>query len=153
MPVAQIATEGKDFNWNRPICPCGSEKVWGHGFVIRFFVGFIAGIFLKRFRCPNCRTVFTMLPEGYGRRLQTRIEVIVEALVSRLQHRGWPSGLPRQRAGHWLRTLLKICQMNFPDDDPLLNLAILRRRGVYFFDEENAQVFPRFSTPPRPVGA
>jgi hypothetical protein len=150
--VAQIATEGKDFNWNRPLCSCGSKKVWGHGFVTRFFAGYLAGIFLKRFRCPDCRTVFTMLPEGYGRRLQTRLVEIAEALVSRLEHRGWPRALPRQRAGHWLRKFLKICQMNFPEDDPLLALDRLRGHGIHFFDQEIAQVFTRRSTPPRPVG-
>lgn len=133
--VAEIAIQGKDFNWNRPACPCGSRKVWGHGFVTRFFAGFLAGVLLKRYRCPNCRTVFTLLPEGYGRRLQTRITEISEALRSRLKHQDWPIGLPRQRGGHWLRKFLKICRINFPDDDDLLlTLGRLDGHGLHFFD-------------------
>ena len=28
MPVAQVAAQGKDFNWIRPNCGCGHKKVW-----------------------------------------------------------------------------------------------------------------------------
>jgi hypothetical protein len=46
------------------------------------------------------------------------------ALAARLAHRGWPRGVPRQRAGHWLRKFLARCRMDYLEDDPL---ALLRR--------------------------
>ena len=74
---------------------------------------------LKRYRCPTCRRVLTMVPAGFCRRYQTAAADMAAALAARLRHRGWPVGIPRQRAGHWLRKFLAQCRMNHPLDDPL----------------------------------
>ena len=135
VPLALVVKDGKDFNWNRPSCNCGGEKVWGHGYVARFFAGIVAAVLLKRYRCPNCRRVFIMMPEGYAPRYQTPARVMCDALASRLMHRGWPRGLPRQRGWHWLRKFLAICRMDFPEDDLLTVLARLRGNGVHLLDQ------------------
>jgi len=135
VPVAELVAHGKKFNWNRPICDCGSEKVWGHGFVARFLAGFALPVFLKRYRCPACRRVFTLLPAGYGRRFQTAIAVVASAIESRLKDFRWPPELPRQRGGHWLKRFLAVCRMNFPDEEPLAVLGRLRGNGILLFGE------------------
>jgi hypothetical protein len=129
--LAQVAAQGKDFNWNRPTCGCGREKVWGHGFTARFFEGLDKAVWLKRYRCPGCGRVFTMIPAGFGRRYQSMISVIWASLEKRLSSLCWPSGLPRQRGGHWLRKFLAIYKMDFPDEDPLAVLYRLRGNGVH----------------------
>ena len=55
------------------------------------------------------------MPRGYERRYQTAAQEIGAAMVSRLAHRGWPRGLPRQRGGHWLRRFLQTCRMDLLD--------------------------------------
>jgi hypothetical protein len=125
--------QGKKFNWNRPTCDCGCKKVWGHGFVARFFTGFLDALFLKRYRCPECRRVFILLPAGYGRRIQTVISEVWNAIESRLQTHEWPHGLPRQRGGHWLKRFLIHCRMNFAEEEPLSVLARLRSNGIHLF--------------------
>lgn len=133
VPLAQVAAQGKDFNWIRPNCGCGHEKVWGHGYVTRFFDGIDKPVWLKRYRCPGCARVITMIPAGFGRRYRTQIDDIWMAIKARLTTRLWPRGLPRQRGGHWLCRFLSICKMDFPEEDPLEVLDRLRGNGVHFF--------------------
>jgi hypothetical protein len=132
VPLAEVAVQGKNFNWNRPNCGCGQEKVWGHGFISRFIEGFPDRIWLKRYRCPRCKSIFTLLPAGVGRRFRTIISDIWVAIETRLVHFFWPNRLPRQRGGHWLRGFLAICQMDFPEEDRLTVLDRLRGNGTYF---------------------
>ena len=133
VPVAQVATQGKDFNWIRPNCRCGQKKVWGHGYVMRFFDGLTLPVWLKRYRCPGCGTVFTMIPAGFSRRYQTPATTIWSSIRARLTSRSWPRGLPRQRCGHWLRKFLAVCRMDFPDDDPVVVWERLRGNGIHLF--------------------
>jgi len=121
--VEDIAAQGRDFNWERPSCPNGCAKVWGHGFVARIFATVVAVVLLRRYRCPTCGVVITLMPCGYAARYQTKTADVAAAIVSRLTHRGWPSGTPRQRGGHWLRKFLARCRMDSPDDSPLTVLA------------------------------
>lgn len=132
-PLAQVAAQGKNFNWIRPSCGCGRKKVWGHGFVLRFFTGLAQAVWLKRFRCPGCCRVFTMIPSGFTRRYQSPVAVIWAALRFRLTHYCWPKGLPRQRGGHWLSKFLAMCRMDFAAEDDLV--VVLQRAGaqkIYF---------------------
>ena len=134
--LGDLASQGKNFNWNRPQCDCGCQKVWGHGFVRRFFAGLAEAVFLKRYRCPWCGKVFTLLPLGYGRRLQTAISVVYDSIESRIAGLKWPEGLPRQRGGHWLRRFIRVCRMNFPDEPYLATLLKVRGNGIHFFGED-----------------
>jgi len=63
-----------------------------------------------------------MVPAGSYRRHQTAAAEMAATLAARLRHRGWPIGVPRQRAGHWLRKFLAKCRMDHPQDDPLTTL-------------------------------
>ena len=131
--VDEIVAQGKAFKWIRPSCPCGSAKVWGHGYVWRFFAALASAVALKRFRCPACAQVFTMKPAGFCRRYQTAGSAMAAALAARMMHRGWPRGLPRQRAGHWLRKFLTRCRMDHPADDPLTVLGrVVVTDGAHF---------------------
>lgn len=130
--VDEIATQGKSFKWIRPSCSCGCLKVWGHGYRSRFVANFAEALLLKRFRCPRCRKVFTLLPEGFCRRYQTAGTEMGRALAARFAHRGWPRGFPRQRAGHWMRKFLCRCRMDHPADDPAVVLRRLLLDGIHF---------------------
>lgn len=130
--VEDIAADGKAFKWERPSCPKGCPKVWGHGHVARYFVTLALAVWLQRYRCPTCRLVFTMVPGGFCRRYQTAGADMAAALAARLRHQGWPRGVPRQRAGHWLRKLLRLGRMDHPTLDPLKVLAALLADGIHF---------------------
>ena len=91
----------------------------------------MAAVLLKRYRCPTCQRVFTMVPGGFCRRYQTAAADMAAALAARLRHRGWPIGMPRQRAGHWLRKFLAQCRMDHPQDDPLTILEMETGGGPF----------------------
>lgn len=131
--LTEVASQGKNFKWNRPSCPCGSKKVWGHGFVARYFDGFPAIVYLKRYRCPSCRTVYTMLPKGFVKYASSSVTSIWATLRHRLTHYFWPKKVPRQRAGHWLRRFLIICCLNYPEEPPILILDRLERLSIHLF--------------------
>ena len=100
--IKNLSVLGKNFKWDRPKCPNGCKKVWGHGFVLRYLSGFIQGIYLKRYRCPCCGIVILMFPTGYWRRYQSSIKEIFLSLQSKFKTYKWPPWISRQTAGHWM---------------------------------------------------
>lgn len=120
-----LSTEGKNYKWERPKCPNGCKKVWGHGYVLRYFAHFLAGLYLKRWRCPTCKIVILMFPVGYWKGYQTSIENIFIALKNRIKSYCWPINTSRQRGGHWLRKFISLVRMEYGDDCNDL-LAILK---------------------------
>lgn len=131
--LRHLAAVGRAFKWNRPSCQnhC-HRKVWGHGWVRRYFDGHPEGISLQRFRCPECHTVFTSRPEGYWPRFQAAGRFIYDTLCRRLDQRLWPPGVTRQRAGHWLSKLLSKVAMDFPGQDPVSCLRHMYQRNIAF---------------------
>jgi len=105
--IKEIVAKGRDFPWPRPeSCPrCESHRVWCHGFVTAFFDGVDGQVFLRRYRCPECRCVMRARPLGYFKRLQASIKTIRSSIASRLENGRWPGGISRSRQGHWLRSL------------------------------------------------
>ena len=103
----EILEKERDFPWPRPEgCPkCGGERIWFHGFVLAFFDGFTIGLWLRRFRCPDCKGVHRMRPSGYFKQFQASVASIHLSIVRRLETGRWPLGLSRSRQGHWLRAL------------------------------------------------
>lgn len=103
----EIYRQGRKFNWQKPDrCPrCGSVRVWGHGFVAAFFDGFDKCLFLRRYRCPDCKCVIRMKPKGYFKRFRAPIDTIRSCLRHRLSHGRWPNGLSKSRQRHWLYAL------------------------------------------------
>jgi hypothetical protein len=107
--IKEIVRCGKAFPWPRPErCPrCGHVRLWGHGFVSAYFEGYFEPLWLRRYRCPNCRGILRLKPSDYLPRFQSSIETIRQSLAHRFYHHLWPPGSSRQRQGHWLRSLLK----------------------------------------------
>lgn len=111
--IWQVAVElnavfalGRDYSWPRPkgCLRCGSCRVWGHGFVERYFDGFDAQLLLRCYRCPGCRCVMTPRPVGYVRRVQAAVASIRDEIGHRLEHGRWRCS-PAPRMRHWLRNL------------------------------------------------
>jgi hypothetical protein len=105
--IKDIIELGRNFPWIKPdTCPrCGSIRIWGHGFILAFFDGLFQGVFLRRFRCPDCGCVIRMKPEGYFSRFQAGIETIRNCLENRLQNKRWNPLLSTSRQRHWLNAL------------------------------------------------
>jgi hypothetical protein len=106
--VKTLAGLGRNYPWQRPArCPrCEGARVWGHGFVTAYFdEAGSQGVFLKRYRCPECGVVIRMRPSGYWRRIQARIATVRQWVVDRLEKGRWPPGCHSARGRHWLRAL------------------------------------------------
>jgi hypothetical protein len=111
--LRELSKLGKNYKWIKPsICPgCKKSPLWGHGFVLKAFAGFLEKLYLKRCRCPGCHIVVTLHPSGFWPRFQSTIKNIYDVLHFRLTETRWPSGFPRQRAGHWLRRFISFLFM------------------------------------------
>lgn len=103
--VAEIMSQGKLYPWLRPSrCPrCGGLRLWGHGYVRRYFDGFSEPVWVKRWRCPDCGAVHTCRPASHWRRFLAPITVIITSLVVKLAGFHWPGGESRQRQQYWHR--------------------------------------------------
>jgi hypothetical protein len=130
--LVELHEAGKGFNWDRPSCGKGCQKVWGHGYVPRHVVGFLEVLWFKRYRCPTCHTVITMVPIELLPRYQTRTASILVVLIHRFSIHRWPQGFPRQRGGHWLRKFLSKLRMDFPGAAPMPLLSKLAEKGINF---------------------
>lgn len=105
--IKEIVDKGRDFPWPRPeSCPrCEGRRLWYHGFVTAFFDGFPEEVFLRRYRCPECKCVLRARPSDYFSRFQAPIETIRSSIAHRLETGRWPPNSSRSRQGHWLRSL------------------------------------------------
>jgi hypothetical protein len=88
---------------------CGSSRIWGHGFVVRYFDDCNGHVELRRWRCPDCGTVYAMRPFGYWPRHHAPIRIILKSLCHRILRGCWDKALclTRQRQDHRLRALKK----------------------------------------------
>lgn len=113
MSVNEIFRLGKEYAFPRPekcyVAECGSSRIWGHGFVLRYLDCFATPLWFKRWRCSDCGCVYTVRPEGYWPGHHVPVKTIVSALSHRIVHGFWDKTLlsTRQRPGHWLRALKK----------------------------------------------
>jgi DNA-directed RNA polymerase subunit RPC12/RpoP len=106
--VKKIFRLGRRFPWPRPqSCPRCGGRVWGHGFTPGYFDGFNDPLWLRRYRCPDCRAIIKVRPTGYWPRFQATIYAIRRSISHRFTHHKWLPELPRSRQGHWLRGLKK----------------------------------------------
>jgi len=106
--LKQINEQGRDYSWSRPeSCPrCSNWRVWGHGYVERYFDGFVEVLLLKCYRCPHCGCVLTARPATHFPRVRSSIKTIRSHLRQRLSSGRWPpSSLSRSRLRHWLANL------------------------------------------------
>lgn len=109
--VKKIFEEGKDYAWGRPQrCPkCGSGRLWGHGYVERYFEGFETAVWMKRWQCRDCGGVHTMRPEGFWRRFRHSVVRIVKSLKQKLSGGGWLGEFGREVQQYWRRGFGRQC--------------------------------------------
>jgi hypothetical protein len=100
--IKEIVAKGRDFPWPRPeeCHRCEGRRVWCHGFVSAYFDGFSEQVFLRRYRCPECRCVMRARPSGYFKRVQVSVETVRSSIAFRLEHGRWPPGSSRSRQCH-----------------------------------------------------
>jgi hypothetical protein len=108
----ELANSGKNYKWEGCFCDKCSRYMWGHGFVTRYFQSIDGYVYLKRYRCPKCRTVVTIRPDEYWPKMRSSIQYIFIALLTRITTRAWPAFFPRQRGGHWLRRFVNHAKMS-----------------------------------------
>jgi len=105
--VKRLVEEGRDFPWPRPYrCPCCQGcRVWGHGYVSRYFEGFSHGLWMKRYRCADCGAVHTLRPRPFYKGFYYSSTSILFSLLSRIIHGRWLKCLSRQVQQYWLKGL------------------------------------------------
>jgi hypothetical protein len=106
--LKRIHEQGRNFSWPRPPCclRCNNWRIWGHGYVERYFDGFVEALPIKCYRCPACGCVITLRPESHFARIHSSKKTIRFHLSRRLKTGRWPpSPLPRSRLRHWLSNL------------------------------------------------
>ena len=105
--IKQIFKLGKKYKWQKPAkCHhCKESTIWGHGFVLSFFDGFGQGLYLKRYRCPYCHTVFKLKPQGYFNRFQADIKLIFSSIMNRVCRIRYLPQLSWSRQHFWFTAL------------------------------------------------
>lgn len=103
--VKRLVEEGKDFCWPRPAqCPrCKGRRLWGHGYVRRYFEGFIQGVWIKRYRCPDCRAVHTLRPQEYYRGFHYSGLTILFSLLNKIVEGRWLKCFSYQVQQYWYK--------------------------------------------------
>lgn len=122
--IHEIAELGESFKWPDGHCEKCSRKMWGHGFVGRYFDGVAGLVRIKRLICPGCGVVVTFRPQQFYSRFRSSIVEIYEALTARLKTGFWPEGkgFKRQRGWYWLKKLMSTVLMNsHPEPSQFLN--------------------------------
>jgi len=99
----RLAEEGKEYGWPRVdwCARCNGRRLWGHGYVLRYFDGCAEGLWMKRYRCPECKAVHTMRPQTHWRGFWAGWLTIVASLVSKQEWGRWLQGITRQRQQYW----------------------------------------------------
>ena len=134
-----LIREGKKFKWDRFNCPKCHSHTWGHGFVPRYISNPSSiQIWLKRYRCPVCVLIIQILPSQFWERFQSSIKTIYDALLYRLQAKVWPKFMPRQRAGHWMRSFTAFCKISGANEIEALLIKSFQS-GIRFLPIEACQ--------------
>jgi hypothetical protein len=99
---------GKKYPWPRPVrcLICLSLRVWGHGYVQRYFEGYTQPLWMKRLRCPDCHTVYTLRPDCFYPRFRYSIWAVFSSLLNRIAYCHPIPCLPRQNQQYWYKGLL-----------------------------------------------
>jgi hypothetical protein len=109
--LKELSKSGKEFNWPKHFCECCQRNMWGHGYVTRYFTEIANSVFIKRYRCPDCKDLVIVRPEEYWSGIRSSILAIYLALKSRLSSGRWPFFFPRQRGNHWLNRFIVFARM------------------------------------------
>ena len=119
---------GKAYRWPRPrrCVSCNGNRIWGHGYVGRYFDGIADALWMKRWRCPDCGTVYTMRPITHWRGFWADRGIILSSLSAKETEGRWLPNLGRDRQQYWWRGF-KI-QRRF--DGPAQSLEALVKKHV-----------------------
>jgi hypothetical protein len=103
----EVSRAGKGFSWARPFgCPrCNGARLWGHGYVERYFEELDGPVWMKRWRCPECGAIHTARPLEYWRGFWASSSTILASLWTRVEKHRWLESLSRQRQEYWWRGL------------------------------------------------
>lgn len=106
--LQKVKELGKIFLWKNPgSCPsCGGNRLWGHGFALRYFFGFATGLWMKRWRCPDCGAVHTARPESYIPGMQYPQAIQQVSLEAKLSGRSFIKTISRQIQQYWWKTFV-----------------------------------------------
>jgi hypothetical protein len=102
--VKLLFAEGIEFAWDKPgDCPkCGGCRLWGHGFVTRYFEGVdTTYLWVKRWRCPDCKAVHTARPKQFFGRFRYAITTILACLYEKIVRGKWMNCIPFQVQQYW----------------------------------------------------
>ena len=129
LDVKLLEQMAEKYPWPRPPgCPrCRSPRLWGHGYVRRYFDEFSQALCLRRYRCPDCGAVHTLRPHLYDRRFQVIWFTIFLSLLQKIVLGRWLSGVSRQRQQYWWRGFQKQASrhQNVAPDTALATLVTL----------------------------
>lgn len=105
--VKRLFELGKKYPWPRPkrCLFCQSSRLWGHGYVQRYFEGFIRPLWVHRLRCGDCHTVYTLRPDLFYRRFRYPVRTILWSLMTKIGKGFWLSCIPRQNQQYWFQGL------------------------------------------------
>ena len=123
---------GEKYPWPRPPwCPrCQSPRLWGHGYVRRYFDDFAQALCLRRYRCPHCGAVHTLRPQLYDRGFQVIWFTLFLSLLRKITMGQWLPGICRQRQQYWWRGFMKqASRRNLVHKNALEILETLLRAG------------------------
>ena len=135
--IEELQKLQKKFDWQnvRPnSCPKCKGKIWGHGYVLRYFQSILKGVFLKRWRCTYCYLILICRPTDYWRRFQNSVSHIYKSLIYRIKYLRWPPWVQRQRGGHWLKKIITYSTTHL-----LMKETILET--ITFFRDKNLVIF------------
>ena len=100
--------------------------MWGHGYVARYFDGVGHPVWVKRWRCPDCRAVHTMRPRTHWRGFWATAVTIATVLARKVAGESWVREFSRQRQQYWWRGYQK--QSRF--SGCIVPLPILMASGI-----------------------
>ena len=103
--LEDIQLLGRRFPWKKPTrCPrCYNRRLWGHGFVLRYFASCTEGLWLRRWRCPDCRAVHTTRPAEYPPGSAYPAELRNRSIFTKLNGGTYLPEVPRQNQQYWKR--------------------------------------------------
>jgi hypothetical protein len=105
--VQRLVELGKTYPWPKltRCLSCNSSRIWGHGYVARYFEGFLLPAWVRRLRCPDCGTVYTLRPDVFYQRFRYPVRTILSSLHSKITGLCWLPSIPRQNQQYWLSGL------------------------------------------------
>jgi hypothetical protein len=101
--VKRLFELGKAYPWPRPECcrSCSSRRIWGHGYVKRYFEDSCEPLWVRRFRCPECGTVYTLRPDLFFKGFRYSLITIILSLVKKITDHRFLSSVSRQIQQYW----------------------------------------------------